>query len=332
MASIHTAFGLTIRSNIPIPGLPPLAGTSSEADVIIRLGVSPYAQAETLPRFEELTYTSPFTDVAGNPALQIWKTADSTLLHLMYCDGVEFWLDRKGAAIWAVWPSTLTLADTVTYLLGPVLGRLLRLRGVTCLHASAVALENRSLIFAGAEGTGKSTTAAAFAQLGHGVLSDDVVALNESEEGFSAMPGYPHLCLWPDSVNMLYGSPEVLPRFIPDWDKRRFALGRNGTHFENRSLPVGAIYLLGDRSQSLLPYVESLPSQGALLALVAQSFASPILDRDMRAKEFEVLGRLVTAVPVRRVHPSGNSARLEELCRVICEDFAAMRFPATARP
>jgi hypothetical protein len=332
MASIYNVFGLTVRSNIPIPGLPLFERFCGEPDVIVHLGLSPRAETEGFSCFEELTYVSSYTDAAGNPALRIWKTADGVFLRLRYCDGVEFWLGRKGDAIWAVWPETLTLADAATYLLGPILGRLLRLRGVTCLHASAVALDECCLVFAGDEGTGKSTTAAAFAKRGHGVLSDDVVALAESEEGFRVTPAYPHLCLWPDSVKMLYGSPEVLPRFIPDWDKRRFPLGDHGTRFENRSLPIGAIYLLGDRHTDLSPYVEALPSQSALLALVADSFASTILDREMRACEFEVLGRLVATVPVRRIYPSRDPARLGELCRVICEDFATLGIPAIARP
>lgn len=331
MDSTHTVFGLIVRSNALIPGLPHLEGSCRETDVSIHWGVSPYTETEDSSPSEELTYVSTYTDAAGNPALQIWKTADGVFLHLKYCDGAEFWLARKGDAIWTVWPATLTFADAVTYLLGPVLGRLLRLRGVTCLHASAVAFEGRSVVFVGPEGAGKSTTAAAFAQRSHGVLSDDVVALAESEEGFSVLPAYPHLCLWPESVNMLFGSPDVLPRFIPDWEKRRFALGDKGTLFENRPLPVGAIYLLGDRHSDLSPRVEAMPARSALLALVAESFASTILDRDMRAREFEVLGRLVTTVPIRRIYPSEDPARLGELCRVICEDFATLDIPATAR-
>jgi len=44
--------------------------------------------------------------------------------------------------------------------------------------------------FVGAEGAGKSTTAAAFALEGHGVLSDDVVALAENASEFVVLPAY----------------------------------------------------------------------------------------------------------------------------------------------
>ena len=90
---------------------------------------------------------------------------------------------------------------------GPFWGLLLRFRGVTCLHASAVAIGGSVIAFVGAEGAGKSTTAAAFARAGYAAVSDDVVALVERKGDFFVSPSYPHLCLWPESVEMLYGRP-----------------------------------------------------------------------------------------------------------------------------
>jgi hypothetical protein len=186
-------------------------------------------------------------------------------------------------------------------------------------------------VFVGAEGAGKSTTAAAFARQGFGVISDDVAALEESPEGFRVMPAYPHLCLWQDSVEMLYGSADVLPRFSTGWEKRRLTLGNQGTRFENRLLPLGAIYLLGDRRPDQAPFVEGVRPKAGLLSLVADTFANKILDRNMRAREFTVLGRLVTTVPIRRIHSHNDASRLEELCALIGEDFASLLNPTNPR-
>jgi len=92
--------------------------------------------------------------------------------------------------------NNLTTEDAATYLLGPVLGLLLRLRGVTCLHASAVALADRAIAFVGSEGAGKSTTAALLARKGLAIISDDVVALVERDALFTFIPAYPYLSLW----------------------------------------------------------------------------------------------------------------------------------------
>lgn len=332
MSSTHTVFGLTLRSNLPIPGLAQFKNSLHNALVDIYWGQTPSTGGIVSAGSEELVYTSSYNDESGNPGLQIWKSADDVFLHLFYYDGIQFWLERKGRAVWAVWPETSSLQDASSYLLGPVLGLLLRLRGVTCLHASAVALENRSVVFVGAEGAGKSTTAAAFARQGYGVISDDVVALIENSEGFQVIPAYPHLSLWPESVEMLYGSSDALPRVSPGWDKRRLALGEKGTRFESRSLPLGAIYLLGERRSDPAPYVEDVRPKSALVSLLADTFANKILDRDLRAREFAVLGRLATMVAVRRIYPHHEAERIEDLCRAVRDNYASLELRMSMRP
>jgi len=150
-----------------------------------------------------LTYVSSDTNAAGEPALRIWRVARGAFVRLEYEDGTQFWLDRRRENVWATWPDRLSLENTASYLLGPVLGLLLRLQGVTCLHASAVAFEDRSVAFVGQTGAGKSTTAAAFARQGYGVISDDIAALVERKGAFHLMPAYPHLCLWPELLTSL---------------------------------------------------------------------------------------------------------------------------------
>lgn len=324
LGSHYSVFGLRVRSNLPLPGTNQ-DNTSTEAcEIELHLGFPPYSDEGGSQRSEELTYVSADTNAAGEPALRIFKVDKDAFVRLAYEDGTQFWLDHKRENIWATWLPASCMENAASYLLGPILGLLLRLRGVTCLHASAVAFDDRSVAFVGQTGAGKSTTAAAFVRQGYGAISDDIVALVEREGVLHVMPAYPHLCLWPESVRMLYDSPEALPRLLPDWDKRRLALGEEGTRFESRSLPLGAIYVLSERRPDPAPYIEAIRPQSALLALVADTYANKILDKEMRAREFAVLGRLVTAVPVRRVHPHEDPARLEELCKVIREDLRSL--------
>jgi hypothetical protein len=320
----YSVFGLFVRSNQRIPGLPLANSSASSPDLEVRLGVPPHFDGETVPDSEELAYVSSYTCESGEPALRVWQIAPRSLLRLAYHDGTQFWLDRKGNALWAVWSDSSSLENATSYLLGPILGLVLRLRGVICLHASAVAFEDRCVAFVGAEGTGKSTTAAAFARLGYAILSDDIVGLVEREGHFHVLPGYPHLSLWPDSVSMLYGSSDALPRFSEDWDKRRLALGDDRARFEGRCLPLAAIYILGPRRSEAAPCVEAVPTQRALLSLVANTYATNLIDREMRGQEFSVLSRLVSSVPVRLASPHEDATRIEELCTVIRGDFARL--------
>jgi hypothetical protein len=323
----YFVFGLVLRSNLPIPGLRPQENSALLADLEVHLDVSPYHDGEIPPGPEEIMYISSYLDPSGNPALRIWKIAGGDFLRLEYYDGVQFWMDRKGKSVWARWSETSSLADAASYLLGPVLGLLLRHRDVICLHASAVAIEDRAVIFLGAEGSGKSTTAAAFARNGYAVLSDDIVALREWNGAFQVMPAYPHISLWPDSVKLLFGSGDALPRFTPNWEKRCLALKNEGLRFEERALPLCAIYILGDRMVDPAPYVEIVSGQTGFMALVGNTYATNVLNLEMRAKEFEFLGRLVSNVPIRRMIPHEDANHLGKLCHLICED-CQKSFPA----
>ena len=323
MSFTYSVFGLFLRSNIPIPELVLLDTPSSGPLVSIHMATSPTA-GEIPDEPKTLTYTSAYTDPTGQPALRIWKIADGRFLHLAYYDGTQFWMNREGTELWAQWPDSLTIEDAATYLLGPVLGLLLRLRGVTCLHASAVSFADRAIAFVGSEGAGKSTTAAMLAQKGCAVISDDVVALTERDGAFYVYPAYPYLCLWSDSVTIVYGPEKKLPSFSASWDKRLLSLAGNHLKFEARPLPLGAIFVLGERSSlANAPLIESMSPRESLLSLVANSFATNLLDSEMRAREFEFFGQILRSVPVQRLIPHEDPSQIGQLCDVVLRSCGA---------
>lgn len=326
----YAVFGLLLQSNLQIPWLTVARPPAGEPDVKVRLGVSPISSGAPFPGPDELVFSSSYKDELGHPALRIWKVAAGDFLRLTYFDGAEFWLERAGAEVWALWPTNLTIEDAATYLLGPVLGLLLRLRGMTCLHASAVALGGQAVALVGSEGAGKSTTAAALALRGHAILSDDVVTLAELNGAFYVHPAYPYLSLWPESVESIYGSADALPRFSASYDKRCLSLRQQELRFEERALPLTAIYILGQRRGDPAPLLQELAPQQAFFSLVSNTFATRILDTDMRAKEFETLGRVITRVTIRQLHAHQDASRLPELCDRICDDVEAISLRKTA--
>jgi hypothetical protein len=321
----YSVFGFSLHSNVAVPGLNPGPGGAGLPDIELRLGVHPKFVKENQTG-ESPVYTSAYTAPSGAPALRIWRIRPGGLFHLVYFDGMQFWIDEQGTELWAEWPSHVSVEEASSYVLGPVLGLLLRIRGVTCLHASAVAVENSAIAFVGAEGAGKSTTAAAFARSGSAVISDDVVPLIERAGEFWASPAYPHVWLWPESVELLYGSAEVVPPLIPGWEKRRMALGNGGLGFEENALPLRAIYILDDGHSELGPCVEEVTPQEGFFSLVANSYATNMLDREMRANEFKTLSGLVSKVPIRRLFTSKRSLDPQALCDAVRRDFAASNF------
>ena len=238
--------------------------------------------------------------VGQHGSLQKVRSTDGSLFDLEYADGTRFWVSASGSDVWASWPGTSTPEDAATYLLGPVLGFVLRLRGVTCLHASAVEVDGRAVAFLGPADAGKSTTASAFAARGHPVLSDDVSAITEDGQGFLVESGYPCLRLRPQTVAMLYGSEDALPLMTSTWDRRYIDLTRGGYRFHEGPLPLAAVYLLGVRQPGARPpLLRRISARDRLMALVGNGYVSYLLDRTMRAREFDLLAKLAVSVFLR---------------------------------
>ena len=374
------AYGLTLGSTHPIPGLLPLPAEAPPAPVDVTVhwgtahpGDTPGASA-TAPSTWERLHASDVLDDQGRPlfTLDRARAADLSdpapdpatthaspelLLRLAYADATTFWIRIEGSPsgasgnpgdptgpteIWAHWPPELTSEDTSTYFLGPVLGYLLRIRGQTVLHASAVGLAPvdapasgtstppGAVALVGPPGAGKSTTAAAFARRGHPILTEDACALEEPVAGaaegnaapdapFRVLPGYPLVRLWPHSVEILYGRPDALPLLTPTWDKRYLPLGGTGV-FATEPLPLRAIFLLEEREDADdAPRVVSIAPAEGFMRMVANTYRNLVLAPDERVREFQTLNRLLRTTPVYRIIPHADPARLDDLLDLILE-------------
>jgi hypothetical protein len=267
----------------------------------------------------ETSYVADYKSECGEPALRVFRVLDGKYFRFSYADQTEFVLDNAGTEVWAAWREPLTIEDTATYLLGPVMGFVMLLRGVVCLHASAVAIGDKAIALLGPAGSGKSTTAAAFAERGYSVLAEDVVTLDDRGDHFLVRPGYPCIRLWPPSVKALYGSETHLPKLTPNWDKCYLELSDN---FQREPLQLAAIYHLGERRHdAVAPFVQALDRSEGLMSLVANTYATKLMDKQMRAREFELLTRVLNHVPLRRVTPHADLSLIHELCTRIIADF-----------
>jgi hypothetical protein len=121
-------------------------------------------------------------------------------------------------------------------------------------------------------------------------------------------------------VKALYGSETHLPKLTPNWDKCYLDLA---DRFYDEPLPLAAIYHLGQRRhETAAPFVESLDRSEGLLSLIANTYATKLMDKQMRAREFELLTRVLNNVALRRVTPHADPARIPELCDTILSDFS----------
>lgn len=320
-------FGLYVTSNRSLPGLEAIPTNGRTEDLSVCFGTAPPndIRGDCVNR-AELLYESRYRTENGEPAFRTWMTPDRSLMRIRYQDSTEFWIDLDGGKIWAEWGEKSSFEDSVDYLLGPIFGMILRMRGVICLHASAVTCGDGAVAFVGEPGAGKSTTAAAMVQRGHALLADDIVAIVERGDEFRAVPAYPMIGLWPESVEALYGRADAAPASSENDEKRRVSLNRG--QFASCAVPLSAIFILDERQpDSPAPCVESMTAQQALMSVVANAYANMLPVEEQRAREFAFLGRLVNSIPVKRLRAHRDVARTGELCELIENEIASTRRP-----
>ncbi len=100
--------------------------------------------------------------------------------------------------------SDATAADIPIFILGTVFGILLHQREQIVLHASAVRVNGKAVLFCGASGAGKSTLAAALAQRGYPLVTDDFCTLTADGQGAPLVhPDGRQLKLWAQAIDRL---------------------------------------------------------------------------------------------------------------------------------
>jgi hypothetical protein len=317
----YRVYGLELYSSVIIAGLEHHSSASLQPDVQFESGpqLSWVNAGLALPG----TVIVRRQGADGSPATTLIITGygDNGCFEFVYADGTRFVVSGDARHVWGTFLPPLTPEDLATYLLGPIMGFVLRLRRRTCLHASAIRIGDCGVALVGDAGSGKSTTAAALALRGISVCSEDIVPLAEAEGRFEIIPGYPRVCLWPDSVEMLLGSKDALPLLTPVWEKRYLPLDGKRASFGDENLPLGMIYLFGVRSDSeSAPLIEELRPKEALLELVQNTYMNWLPDPEQRAKEFDVLARLLEAVPVRRIIPHTDPRKIGALCDLLTQD------------
>lgn len=292
----YRIYGLTLRSQVPIDGLLPQA-PSPAIDCEIRVGaVVPLAETPDATWLHE----------EGEPGARI--TRGDAAVVLEYRDGTRFRIEP--GVITTAW--TTTAEDMATYLLGPVLALVLRQRGHLVLHASAVVVNDHALLFAGAAGAGKSTTATAFVAGGAAMLTDDVAAVRWEDSRPLILPGYPRLRLWDDSAAALFGAAEALPLLTPTWEKR---YADTAASFLDRPVPLRAVVALAPREEATR--IHRIHGHEAVIAVLARTSVPALIHEETRGTELAQVAELVAAVPVLEVAPRHDLGATAELVTAI---------------
>ena len=261
-------------------------------------------------------------DAGGIPIVRVSRSPEG--FHFQYADRTCIWIHASGTDVWCTWPASASLEDTCTYLSGPILSLLLRIRGALALHASAVQIGRGAVGFVGAHGAGKSTLAAALGAAGCRVITDDVLHLRAEGGRWMAEPFASMLRLWPDGAQLALGAGAELPAITAGWDKRALHLG-GAVPAASRPLPLTALAWLAPRGSAAA--IEPLSAGTALVHLAANSSAAHLLDSASRAVEFSALSSLVRCVPCAAITAPGDPAAFPHFITRVLEWARAFAIP-----
>ncbi len=288
----YTTGGVSIHSALP---LPELLGGEAGADVEIRMGRVDTQLSEASPKGTCLRATPEEVCLS-------WEDVGSFLVR----GGREIIVEPAAG----VEESVLRL-----FILGPALAVLLHQRGRLVLHGSAVAVDGRAVVFLGGPGWGKSTLEAALYARGHGILADDVTAVDADAGSPMVFPGFPQLKLWPEAAAALGDGPETLARIHPMLEKRARPAGRG---FPEAPLPLKRVYVL---ARGPAHEIEPLRPQEALVELVRHSYCARLLQALDARRHFLHCASLANRVPICRLKGERSLSVLPDLAQLVEGDL-----------
>ena len=243
----YIAYGLHIYSSIKLPELTPCQ--SATADITIR-----FERLELNPLENSSSY---YCFKAENERMYLFWHEIGTI---SISSGKEIIIDPI---------PNFEERRLRLFILGAAIGTLLHQRGYTVLHASAVAINNKAVVFTADKGRGKSTMAAALHARGQDLIADDVVAIDFNDRKQPIVyPAFPQLKLWPDAITHLGQNPDELPKLSNKFEKREYI---SKTDFTKQPLKLQQIFVLGQDDEIA---VKQLSPQQIILYLIKNTYVA----------------------------------------------------------
>jgi hypothetical protein len=230
---VYRIAGLSVGSEIALPGLNAAAPDHGAPDVTIRGRAVPSA-------FANATASGPTWQIAGQQ-------------FLLRIPGVARFLLTAGNEIAFEAEPGADAGDIPTFILGTAFGILMHQREQIVLHASAVRVNGKAILFCGPSGAGKSTLAAALSRRGYRLITDDFCAVTVTDAGTPVVhPDGRQLKLWAQAIEKLDLAESRGERVRSRLEK--FYVDPGEAHLE--ALPLGAVYALREARPPLVPGIE----------------------------------------------------------------------------
>ena len=289
----YEAYGLRIGSDIRLSPLSPSKPVS--VDLTIRRGPLPHPPPLTATKVYRAGLNARF---AGEGSDCLWLDW-SPIVAFLALNGNELLVD-----------TTQTDDDLIAlFSLSEALGLILFQRGYFLLHGSAVRIGDEGVVFVGEPGAGKSTTVAAFAQQGYGVISDDMVCIQVTKTGeLLLIPAFSQIKIWETAVAGLQLHHEPMAPVREGVNKFSW---HDSIGFTTLPVPLKQIFVLTPPTGSA-PLPEQLPQSQVPVELL-RYFPLPdaLLQGHALKTYFEMSAAIARTVPVSTMSRPANFAKLQ---------------------
>ncbi|MBI2566492.1 MAG: hypothetical protein HYV63_05615 [Candidatus Schekmanbacteria bacterium] len=285
----HRVYGLSLRSNVALAGIPVEHDVSNDAAV--RVWWRPC---------EVPDLSSPAWRVIRRPAHATQPQASKNRRGdraLSWGRHLVLLYDSAGTAIRmsSVCPDKLTAALVVLQGIG--LGYCLRLRQVLCMHGAVVERDGAAIALLGLAGAGKSTLAASLIQRGFALVADDLVVLERHGDDVVVPPGYPALRLAGDALAELSLPADHL-RVVPWTNKHYWDVSAAGSdRICARAVPLAAMYVLCPADDAEPAAVTPVGGPAALAMLCAAQYP-PDMPHLLTPQQVELCAHIVRTLPI----------------------------------
>jgi len=286
---VYHAFGLNIDSEIPFLDMPRMEGAP---DVVVNCGKVPSEIPNA--KIKGVRYQ------AGPGAF------------LLQVDGIAGYYITEGRRILIERKPGATDEEILLFLMGSAMGALLHQRNILPLHAGAVQVDGKAVLFIGPSSIGKSTLAGGFQKRGYALLADDVCAVSANGDGEAiAIPGFPRLKLWADTLNKLDTEKSGLTRVRLDHDFKKYFVPFNNTAPE--PMPVRSVFVLQSTNTDQFE-VEELMGMGRIEPLLNHTYRPRFLEGlGGKKAHFRLCSQVADKARVIKVVRPRKGFRLDEL-------------------
>jgi len=286
----YSAYGLSIKSEIPIPEF---RAIDAGHDIQIQLENIEYQSRLAISE-------QPYWRINRQEAVLSFENVGT--FHII--NGQEI----------AVIPDS-SVDDQVIrqYIIGTMLAILLYQRGYLVLHASSVLVGDAAIAFLGIPGSGKSSIAAALNKLGYDVITDDVAVIDTRLNPPIIFSGHHQIRIGPKTVKVLGYDQADENQFIDAFEKYNL---RISNQLPERPVPLFQLYTLTEGQETV---IQRVPMQSAVIELVLHSIPTRWnLPEDKQ--HFSQCVDLVKRVPLFALQRNSKVNELPETAKLIVEN------------